>query len=142
MFIKTFNSSNETVIVNINVADSKLIRVDGTKLVFEMKTEETKTHELFSNDKAKAALDSLFVTLGASSPLDKTLNLTGIDDSSVSPVGMTIEEIAKKLKKDPRKISIVYMPSSKKYIEDKEPTKVKDEQSDDEESLEPENNNQ
>ena len=135
MFIKTLNSNNEEVIVNINVADSKLIRVDGTKLVFEMKTEETKTHDLFSNDKAKAALDSLFVTLGASSPFDKTLNLTGINDSSIAPVGMTIEEIAKKLKKDPRKISIVYMPSSKKYIEDAEGLKSNDNKENSDEPL-------
>ena len=133
MFIKTFNSLGEEVIVNINMAGSKLIRVEGTKLVFEMAEGEQKTHDLFSSEKAKDALNSIFVTLGASSPYDKTLDLTATSDLSIKPSGMTIPEIAKKLKVNPKTMSIVWLPSSEKYLEEEGDTEESVDNQNDEE---------
>jgi len=71
------------------MADTKLIRLDGTTLVFEMKDGENKTHNLMTKYRADIALDAIFVAIGSNAPMDKSLDLTfskqSEDESAVEP---------------------------------------------------------
>lgn len=129
MYIKSYNSSGENVIINFNVADAELISVKDSKLVFQLKERDekgniqTKTITLVSQEEAEKAFNALFVTLGLSAPLNNVLDLTGVMIEPSGSVGYTIPEIAKKLKVDPRKMSIVYQSIGHKEPGEELPTK-------------------
>ena len=86
MYLKTYNTNHEVVIVNVNMADTKLIRLDGTTLVFEMKDGENKTHNLMTKERADMALEALFIAVGSNAPMDKSLDLTFSKQDDNQPI--------------------------------------------------------
>jgi len=107
MLIRTRNyiGDKEIVLVNINIDSSELIKIEDKSIIFS----PNKRLTFSSEEQAMVALDKIFKTYGYKAPFNKYLDLT-IEETEVDSDNhyyLTMQEIANKLKIDPRKLRIV-----------------------------------
>lgn len=117
MFIKKKNIKNDEIkIVNVPTSDFVEVFVDNEILKIKTKDDKVFAFEFSTQTDAIYAQEKVFITLGLKSPYNNILDLTSLKSIETSMyVGLTLEQIASKLKIDPRTLAIVNDPQLQSF---------------------------